>query len=51
LARKRGFGVMVGNIDAIDLPEGIFDIIFLQQVIEHVHDPASVLQKNLCSSA
>jgi len=29
LARKRGFDVMVGNIDAIDLPEGIFDIIFL----------------------
>ena len=45
LARIRGFDVMVGNIDAIDLPDGIFDIIFLQQVIEHVHDPASVLQK------
>ncbi|MBU1233354.1 MAG: class I SAM-dependent methyltransferase [Proteobacteria bacterium] len=51
-ARKRGLEVITGIIDAPDTQDmvtrhteehGLFDIIFMSQVIEHIADPAATL--------
>jgi SAM-dependent methyltransferase len=40
---QRGFSVLPGRLEAIDLPGSSFDAIFLKQVIEHLETPAQVL--------
>ena len=40
-ARRRGFQVHLGTIDEVDGP---FEVITMSHVIEHVHDPVSVLR-------
>lgn len=44
-ARAEGFTVHVGSIDDLDLPPDHYDLVFLQQVIEHVFDPTAVVRK------
>jgi SAM-dependent methyltransferase len=44
-ARRRGYTVHVGNIDDLELKEDHYDLVFLQQVIEHVFDPTAVIHK------
>lgn len=53
LARKRGLTVITGLIDSRDTQEqltshtrehGLFDTIFMSQVIEHIGDPAATLR-------
>ena len=44
-AMERGFTVHVGSADQLKLPDNYFDLIFLQQVIEHVFDPTALVQK------
>lgn len=39
-ARRRGFDVRLGTVDAV---EGPFDVITMSHVIEHLHDPVAVL--------
>lgn len=39
LALKKGHSVFIGTVDDVDLGKNKYDIIFLQQVIEHVHQP------------
>lgn len=45
-ALEKGFDVFIGRIEEIDF-EQEFDLIFLKQVIEHVHDPRFVIEKLL----
>jgi len=44
-ARDRGFDVRLGDIDAFSDMPGCFDYITLSHVIEHVHDPRSVVKQ------
>lgn len=45
VARDRhGLDVSVGNIEEVDLPQGAYDAVTMQHVIEHVHEPISVLE-------
>lgn len=44
-ARSRGIQVFVGDISDIDIGRNRFDIITLIEVIEHLHDPVSVIKK------
>ena len=43
-ARDKGYTVRIGSVDDITLPEGAYDLVFLQQVIEHVYQPDRVLR-------
>lgn len=45
LAQERGFTVLVGSVDHVELKKNYYDLIFLQQVIEHVYDPTAVVYK------
>lgn len=45
LAVERGFTVHIGSIDQLELKEQYYDLVFLQQVIEHVFDPTAVVEK------
>ena len=45
VAQERGHTVYIGTIDSMDLKADYYDMIFLQQVIEHVYDPAAVVKK------
>lgn len=45
LAIERGYTVHIGSIDQLDLKQNYYDLIFLQQVIEHVFDPTAVVNK------
>lgn len=42
-ARQQGLEVRLGSIEVFDGESGLFDAITLSHVIEHVHDPKSVL--------
>jgi len=44
-AIAKGYRVSVGTVDELELPEGRYDLIFLQQVIEHVYAPRDVVEK------
>lgn len=44
-ALAKGYRVHISTIEAADLPDSYYDIIVMQQVIEHVHDPRIVLEK------
>ncbi len=45
IAEKEGIHFIKGSIDDVELPENKFDIIIMQQLIEHVFDPIKVLSK------
>lgn len=44
-ARARGYDVRIGSVDVAELPEADLDLVFLQQVIEHVYAPDRVVAK------
>lgn len=44
-AKRKGYAVQIATIENADLRENYYDIITLQQVIEHVHDPRGVIVK------
>jgi SAM-dependent methyltransferase len=41
--RSEGFNVLVGETGELDLPSAHFDVVSLIEVVEHVHDPESLL--------
>ena len=41
---KEGYNVKQGGIELFDGEESVFDVITINHVIEHVHDPVSVLK-------
>ena len=43
--KEQGLQVSLGRFEEADLPLASFGVVILQQVIEHVPDPASVLEK------
>lgn len=43
-AAVRGLEVQIGSVECFDEESGIFDVITLNHVIEHLHDPLSVLR-------
>lgn len=45
VARRKGYKVSIATVEAAELPLAYYDLITMQQVIEHVHDPAAVLAK------
>ena len=44
-AENKGFEIKTGTIEEITLQKNFYDVIFLQQVIEHVHQPKNVIKK------
>ncbi|MDG1957382.1 MAG: class I SAM-dependent methyltransferase [Candidatus Binatia bacterium] len=40
-----GYRVHVGPIEEVELPEAAFDLVIMNQLIEHVRDPKAVLRK------
>lgn len=44
-AAGKGYAVRIGTIDDIEVAEASYDLVFLQQVIEHVQAPDRVLVK------
>lgn len=44
-AVRKGYEVSISTIEAAELPPDYYDLIVLQQVIEHVHDPRVTLAK------
>jgi SAM-dependent methyltransferase len=44
-ARANGITVYPGQIEEVELPERAFDLIIMNQLIEHVRDPVEVLQR------
>jgi SAM-dependent methyltransferase len=44
-AKRKGYKVYISTIESAELPTDYYDLIFMQQVIEHVHDPRAVLGK------
>ena len=45
-AKDKGFEIFIGTIEELNFDQE-FDLIFLKQVIEHVHDPRFVIEKLL----
>lgn len=45
VAENKGYNVIYGSIDDIDIKKNNYDLIILQQVIEHVFSPYDVLKK------
>lgn len=43
--QRYGLTILTGVVEAVDLPLHSFDVITLWDVLEHVHDPAGVLQR------
>lgn len=43
-ARRKGYPITLGTVDTLTLPESSFDLVFLQQVIEHVYAPDRVFR-------
>lgn len=41
---RRGFGVVSGRFEEIDMPDGSFDAVFLKQVLEHLESPRDALK-------
>lgn len=44
-ARAKGYSVRIGTIEQLPLARAAYDLVFLQQVIEHVYRPDLVCQK------
>lgn len=44
-SRLKGYEVVVGNIESIDLENDGFDLVIMQQVIEHLYKPDRALEK------
>ena len=44
-ASAKGFKVYCGNVDQVNLPKKSFDRVYMNSVIEHLHDPRLALQK------
>lgn len=44
-ARRSGLDVAQQDLDALDQPEGSFDVITVAHVIEHVHDPRALVDR------
>jgi SAM-dependent methyltransferase len=44
-AERAGFVVHRGRIEEVELPPGAFDLVIMNQLIEHVADPVAVLRK------
>lgn len=44
-AVEKGYKVFIGPVEEINFQDNKYDLIYLQQVIEHVHDPNKVLSK------
>lgn len=44
-ARARGLRVLPGTLEAADLPEAMFDVVTMWDVIEHLPDPRRTLQR------
>jgi SAM-dependent methyltransferase len=44
-AIRKGYKVHIGAIETLDLPADYYDLIVMQQVIEHVHNPPAVIAK------
>ncbi|MFZ0890057.1 MAG: class I SAM-dependent methyltransferase [Candidatus Binataceae bacterium] len=44
-ARSQGLAVRVGMLPQLDCPNGSFDAVVMDHVIEHVHDPLEVLRE------
>lgn len=42
---KHGLRIFYGDLDALSLPENVYDAVVLNHVIEHVHDPAGLLSE------
>lgn len=45
---RQGLGTVdfiVGNVHALDLPDGRFDVVHAHQVLQHVHDPVQALRE------
>jgi 2-polyprenyl-3-methyl-5-hydroxy-6-metoxy-1,4-benzoquinol methylase len=45
LARRQGFAIRIGPFDAENYPKGHFDYVLLNQVLEHILDPADLLRQ------
>ena len=43
-ARERGLEIQQGDLETCDLPEGGFQMIVMENFIEHVYDPVATLQ-------
>ena len=43
IAKCRGFNVRIGVFDSADFPKAYFDVVTLDQVIEHMRDPAATM--------
>ncbi len=43
-ARRLGIDVAEGRAEDVELPEGSFDLVILNQLIEHVREPAALLR-------
>jgi SAM-dependent methyltransferase len=44
MAERAGFRVHRGRIETVGLPAGAYDLVIMNQLIEHVADPAAVLE-------
>jgi SAM-dependent methyltransferase len=44
-AKRKGYEVKISTIESATLPSDYYDLVTMQQVIEHVHDPRAVLNK------
>ncbi len=50
VARERhGLDVSVGEVEKVTVPKAAYDAITMQHVIEHVHEPVSVLEATLAA--
>jgi SAM-dependent methyltransferase len=44
-ARRKGYEVQIATVETADLRPDFYDLIVLQQVIEHVHEPRAVVAR------
>jgi len=44
-AKRKGYKTYISTIEDAELPDDYYDVIMMQQVIEHVHDPRRVIAK------
>ena len=44
-AASKGYNIIISTVEEAELPNSFYDIIILQQVIEHLHDPYLTLIK------
>jgi SAM-dependent methyltransferase len=49
MAEEKGVTVFLGSIEDISLPENYFDVVIMQQLIEHTFDPEKALEESFKS--